>query len=140
MSKTQEIKECGQASDSTDNKKLADITTNPTGEIETATEALENKGEYQTDDVDCHLNSNFMMICDTSIEDFGLPLKIFTGGNLCHPYVSLAYLDTLTQPSVHGYMIGATNDLFIQKKGLADVIIEIEKDRFEVHDPDLRKA
>ena len=80
------------------------------------------------------------MICEEPIENYGLPLKIFTGGNLCHPYVSLSYLDNLTQPSVHGYMIGATNDLFIQKKGLADVIIEIEKDRFDIHDPDLKRA
>lgn len=83
---------------------------------------------------------NFNKVCDEPIENYGLPLKIFTGGNLCHPYVSLSYLDNLTQPSVHGYMIGATNDLFIQKKGLADVIIEIEKDRFDIHDADLKKA
>ena len=37
-------------------------------------------------------------------------------------------------------MIGATNVLFVQKKGLADVVIEIEKDRFDVQDPDLKRA
>ena len=37
-------------------------------------------------------------------------------------------------------MIGATNVLFVQKKGLADVVIEIDKDRFDVHDPELKKA
>ena len=37
-------------------------------------------------------------------------------------------------------MIGATNVLFVQKKGLADVVIEIDKDRFDVQDPELKKA
>ena len=37
-------------------------------------------------------------------------------------------------------MIGATNVLFVQKKGLADVVIEIEKDRFDVQDPELKRA
>ena len=83
---------------------------------------------------------NFTKIAQIPIESLGLPLKVFTGGNLCHPYVSLSYLDTLTQPSVHGYMIGATNVLFVQKKGLADVVIDIEKDKFEVHCPELKKA
>jgi len=84
--------------------------------------------------------ANFAKIAQIPIEAFGLPLKVFTGGNLCHPYVSLSYLDTLTQPSVHGYMIGATNILFVQKKGLADVVIDIEKDKFEVSDPELKRA
>jgi len=81
-------------------------------------------------------SENFSKIAQIPIEHFGLPLKVFTGGNLCHPYVSLSYLDNLTQPSVHGYMIGATNVLFVQKKGLADVVIEIDKDRFDVQDPE----
>lgn len=85
-------------------------------------------------------SENFSKIAQIPIEHFGLPLKVFTGGNLCHPYVSLSYLDNLTQPSVHGYMIGATNVLFVQKKGLADVVIEIDKDRFDVQDPELKKA
>ena len=86
--------------------------------------------------------TNFTKICNANLEDFGLPLKLFTGGNLCHPYVSLTYLDTLTQPSVHGYIIGATNDLFLHRKGLTDVIIKkVEDDyRLDVQDQELRKA
>lgn len=69
-----------------------------------------------------------------------LPLNIFTGGNLCQPYLSLSYLDILTQPSVHGYLIGATNILFKQKKGVAEVVVDIPQDKYEIHDPELRRA
>ena len=87
-------------------------------------------------------STNFNKICNERLEEYGLPLKIFTGGNLCQPYVSLSYLDTLTQPSVHGYMIGATNDLFLHRKGLADVIIrKIDGDyRIDIQEPELKKA
>ena len=39
-------------------------------------------------------------------EEVGLPLRIFGRGNLCHPYLSLSYIDTLSQPCVRGYIIG----------------------------------
>ena len=39
-------------------------------------------------------------------EEVGLPLRIFGRGNLCHPYLSLSYIDALSQPCVRGYMIG----------------------------------
>lgn len=41
---------------------------------------------------------------------------------------------------ITGYIIGATNVLFKQKKGVADVIVDLEKDRVEIPDPDLQKA
>ena len=37
-------------------------------------------------------------------------------------------------------MIGATNALFKQKSGVAEVIIDIEKDKIDVLDPELKKA
>ena len=79
-------------------------------------------------------------VSNTPNQDLSLPLKIFTGGNLCHPYLSLSYMDALTQPSISGYVIGATNVLFKQKKGIADVIIDVEKDRIEIFDPELKRA
>jgi hypothetical protein len=79
-------------------------------------------------------------VANTPNEDFNLPLKIFTGGNLCHPYLSLSYMDALTQPSISGYVIGATNVLFKQKKGIADVIIDVEKDKIDIFDPELKRA
>ena len=83
---------------------------------------------------------NFATVANMTSKDLGLPLNIFTGGNLCHPYLSLSYLDILCQPSIHGYMIGATNILFKQKKGIAEVVVEIESDKTEVQDPELKKA
>jgi hypothetical protein len=46
-------------------------------------------------------------------------------GYLCHPYLSLPYMDMLTDVNVRGYMIGATNVLFKQKNQLADVLVEV---------------
>ena len=72
--------------------------------------------------------------------EVGLPLRVFGRGNLCHPYLSLSYIDTLSQACVRGYIIGATNALFKQKAGMADVIIDIEKDKVDILDPELKKA
>ena len=116
---------------------------------EVAVEATENAASryviqqgVESDVYEFDSNTNFTKICNGRLEEFGLPLKIFTGGNLCHPYVSLTYLDTLTQPSVHGYTIGATNDLFLHRKGLTDVIIKkVEGDyRLDIQDQELKKA
>ena len=116
--------------------------------IEVAQEAHEESVEIRhskAKDLDVQeypVSTNFNKICNANLEDFGLPLKLFTGGNLCHPYVSLSYLDTLTQPSVHGYIIGATNDLFLHRKGLTDVIIrKVDEDyRLDVQDAELKRA
>ncbi len=83
---------------------------------------------------------NFAAVASMDSSTFGLPLNIFTGGNLCHPYLCLSYLDILCQPSIHGYMIGATNILFKQKKGVAEVVVDIEADRLDVLDPELKRA
>ena len=112
------------------------------GNIDTHTEIAAEATEGQKTSSELSIAANFNKICNERLEEFGLPLKIFTGGNLCHPYVSLAYLDTLTQPSVHGYMIGATNDLFLHRKGLADVIMKKVDGEYklEIQDPELKKA
>ena len=73
-------------------------------------------------------------------EEVGLPLKVFGRGNLCLPYLSLSYIDTLSQPCIKGYMIGATNILFKQKSGMSEVIVDIEKDKIDILDPELKKA
>lgn len=79
-------------------------------------------------------------ICSISNQDLGLPLAVFGAGNLCHPYLSLSYIDMLVQPSVRGYIIGATNVLFKQKKGMAQVVVDIEKDKLDILEPELKKA
>ena len=44
---------------------------------------------------------------------------------LCHPYLSLQYFDLLQDVNVRGFLIGASNMLFRQKKHLLDVVIEV---------------
>lgn len=46
-------------------------------------------------------------------------------GYLCLPYLSLPYLDLLGDVNVRGYIVGATNVLFKQKKQLIDVLVEV---------------
>ena len=38
-----------------------------------------------------------MQVCGLSLAELGLPLRLYTAGHLCHPYLSLPYLDILTQ-------------------------------------------
>ncbi|XP_074601660.1 late secretory pathway protein AVL9 homolog isoform X2 [Brevipalpus obovatus] len=73
-------------------------------------------------------------------EDCGLPLQLFGEGSFCHPYLSITYLDILSDQRVRSCIVGATNFLFKQKKDLFDVIVDIDEDKVEIHDPDLKKA
>lgn len=67
------------------------------------------------------------------------PLPIFTNGTLCLPYLSLPYLDLLSDPSVNGFVVGTSNILFRQKRQLMDIFIDIEQATIEAHDPELRR-
>lgn len=49
----------------------------------------------------------------------------FFKGYLCLPYLSLPYMDLLTDDNVRGYIVGATNILFKQKKRIAEVLVEV---------------
>lgn len=55
------------------------------------------------------------------------------------PYLSLPYMDLLTDSSVNGYIIGTSNILFRQKRQIMDVFIDIESTTIEAHDPELRR-
>ncbi|KAJ1355043.1 hypothetical protein KIN20_012165 [Parelaphostrongylus tenuis] len=59
-------------------------------------------------------------------DGYGFPLSIFTNGNLFHPYVSLSYLDMIRSKSVRGFMVGATNALFVTKRDLIDAIVTVD--------------
>lgn len=78
-------------------------------------------------------------LCSVAPSEWGAPLAIFEGGSLCLPYLSLPYLDLLTDPSVTGYFIGTSNILFQQKRNLADILIEIESMQMDIVDADLRR-
>ncbi|KOX71463.1 Late secretory pathway protein AVL9 like protein [Melipona quadrifasciata] len=88
---------------------------------------------------DARLTNNITQIAHINPELCGLPLNIFTKGYLCLPYLSLPYLDLLADINVRGYIVGATNVLFKQKKQLIDVLVEIENTRIETSDPELRR-
>ena len=83
---------------------------------------------------------DFGKVCSLGLPELGLPLSLYRGGNLCHPYLSLPYLDILTQPCIHGYVIGATNALFKAKRDLSHVVIDIDEDKMEVLEPELRRS
>ncbi|XP_044755831.1 late secretory pathway protein AVL9 homolog [Coccinella septempunctata] len=84
-----------------------------------------------------HRNMSFL--AHLSSETCGFPLYIFTKGFLCLPYLSLPYLDLLTDVNVRGYVVGATNILFKQKHQLYDVLVDVETSKIECQDMELRK-
>ncbi|EZA52975.1 hypothetical protein DMN91_009118 [Ooceraea biroi] len=88
---------------------------------------------------DVRLTNNITQIAHINPELCGLPLELFMKGYLCLPYLSLPYLDLLGDVNVRGYVVGATNVLFKQKKQLIDVLVEVENTRIETTDPELRR-
>uniref|UniRef100_A0A0A9XSC0 UDENN domain-containing protein n=1 Tax=Lygus hesperus TaxID=30085 RepID=A0A0A9XSC0_LYGHE len=78
-------------------------------------------------------------LANIEFESCALPMSLFAEGYLWLPYLSLPYMDVLTDPNIKGYILGATNVLFKQKKNIADVIIELESRIIETSDPELKK-
>ncbi|XP_058443728.1 late secretory pathway protein AVL9 homolog [Malaya genurostris] len=83
--------------------------------------------------------SNFASLCAIKPDEWAAPMKMFHEGNLCLPYISLPYMDLLTDPSVKGYIIGASNVLFQQKRHLADVLVDVEGTVIDVFDFELKR-
>ncbi|GMT17306.1 hypothetical protein PFISCL1PPCAC_8603, partial [Pristionchus fissidentatus] len=74
---------------------------------------------------------------------YGFPLSIFTLGNIFNPYVGLANLEHLTSKRVRGFVVGATNALFLQRKEFFDVVVTLDEEGVgcvELLAPELRKA
>lgn len=69
----------------------------------------------------------------------GFPLPLFQDGYLFLPYLSLQYLDLLSDPAVNGFVVGASNVLFKQKRQLFDVLVEMNEMRIETSDLLLRR-
>lgn len=69
----------------------------------------------------------------------GFPLPLFEDGYLCLPYLSLQYLDLLSDPAVEGFVVGASNVLFKQKRQLFDILVELNEMRIETGDMVLRR-
>lgn len=83
------------------------------------------------------LYSTMAPFCSIKSEKWSAPIPIFQNGNLLCPYLSLPYMDLLQDPSVHSYVIGASNILFKQKRQLADVFVETETGKIELNDPNV---
>ncbi|GMR40220.1 hypothetical protein PMAYCL1PPCAC_10415, partial [Pristionchus mayeri] len=59
-------------------------------------------------------------------DSYGFPLSIFTLGNIFNSYVGLANLEHLTSKRVCGFVVGATNALFLQRKEFFDVVVTLD--------------
>ncbi|KAJ8984789.1 hypothetical protein NQ317_003703 [Molorchus minor] len=85
------------------------------------------------------LQNNMTYLAHINTKTCGFPLAIFTKGSLCLPYLSLPYLDLLSDVNVRSYVVGATNILFKQKRQLYDILVDIDGNRIECQDLNLRK-
>ncbi|GMS88287.1 hypothetical protein PENTCL1PPCAC_10462, partial [Pristionchus entomophagus] len=76
-------------------------------------------------------------------DSYGFPLSIFTLGNIFNPYVGLANLEHLTSKQVRGFVVGATNALFLQRKEYFDVVVTLDDEgvgSVEMVSVDVKKA
>lgn len=96
-------------------------------------------GMASRDPDDLLLLQSITKVISLQNEDCGLPLSIFSKGSLCLPYVSLPIIDLLGDISVRSCVVGATNDLFKQKKHLFDAIVEVDECKITILDNDLRR-
>lgn len=79
-------------------------------------------------------------LCQMKPEDCGFPLQIFARGSFCLPYLSISYLDLLSDSRVRSFVIGATNFLFKQRREMYDVIVDMEENTISIQDGQLKQA
>lgn len=72
--------------------------------------------------------------------DWFAPMSIFKNSYLCLPYISLHYMDIISDKSNNGFIVGASNVLFQQKKHLVDVLIDVPTQAIEFIDLELKKC
>lgn len=88
---------------------------------------------------DMSVNGLTNLAASVEFLECGLPINLFSEGYLCLPYLSLQYMDLLSDPVVKGFLIGASNVLFKQKRQLFDVLVESGDLRIETADFNLRR-
>lgn len=81
-----------------------------------------------------------LKLCKLKPEECGLPLQIFTRGSFCLPYLSITYLDLLADSRIKGFVIGATNFLFKQKRDMYDIVVDMEENSIVINDINLKKC
>lgn len=57
--------------------------------------------------------------------EFHAPMQVFQNGYLCLPFISLQYIDTIMDKTLNGFIVGASNILFVHKKNLFDIVIDV---------------
>lgn len=67
-------------------------------------------------------------------------MHIFKNGYLCLPFISLPYIDIIADKLNNGFIAGASNVLFQQKKNLVDILIDVPSQTIEFIDFDLKKS
>jgi len=99
------------------------------------TEAIETSLGEETIVDDPHAHK----LCQLKPRDCGFPLQIFTRGSFCLPYLSISYLDLLSDTRVRSFVIGATNFLFKQRREMYDIIVDMEENTITINDPKLKR-
>jgi hypothetical protein len=67
-------------------------------------------------------------------------MNIFKNGYLCLPFISLQYIDIIADKANNGFIAGASNVLFQQKKNLVDVIIDVPTQTIDFINLELKKC
>lgn len=88
---------------------------------------------------DMSVDGLYNLIGQIDHAECGFPLHLFQDGYLCLPYLSLQYLDLLSDSAVQGFVVGASNVLFKQKRQLFDVLVEVNEMRIETADLALKR-
>lgn len=81
-----------------------------------------------------------LKLCRMKPEECGMPLQIFMRGSLCFPYLSITYLDLLSDKRIKSFVVGATNILFKHQRDLYDIIVDMEENNISIKDSGLRKC
>lgn len=67
-------------------------------------------------------------------------MQIFKNGFLCLPFISLPYIDVLSDKSHNGFIAGASNVLFQQKRTLVDVMVDVPSQTIDFVDPEMKRC
>lgn len=73
-------------------------------------------------------------------DEYLAPLQIFKNGFHCLPFISLPYIDVITDKLHNGFVVGASNVLFQQKKNLVDVLIDVTSQTVDCIDLEMKKC
>ncbi|CAH1987298.1 unnamed protein product [Acanthoscelides obtectus] len=126
-----------EVTESLDNQIKEDSPISATSNIGEKSSSL--RRELSSDTISDVVQNNMSYLANLSTESCGFPLSIYTKGSLCLPYLSLPYMDLLSDVNVRSYIVGTTNFLFKQKRQLYDVLVDIDSGRIECPDINLRK-